>query len=59
MLRDAFIPYISNKYKGTGLGLAIAKKLIEEQNGTIELFNNEIAGATVTLKFPLRVSNEK
>ncbi len=59
MLRDAFKPYISTKSKGTGLGLAIAKKLIEEQNGTIELFNNEIAGATVTLKFPLRVSNEK
>ena len=59
IIRDAFKPYISTKSKGTGLGLAIAKKIIEEQNGTIELFNNEITGATVTLKFPLSVSNEK
>ena len=34
--RQVFNPFFTTKSKGSGLGLAICKRLIEQQNGTIE-----------------------
>jgi nitrogen fixation/metabolism regulation signal transduction histidine kinase len=53
MLIDAFRPYVSTKSRGSGLGLAIAKKLIEEQEGFIELSNNDDSGARVKIYLPV------
>jgi len=53
LLKEAFRPYVSTKSRGSGLGLAIAKKLIEEQNGIIELSNNARGGACVKIYFPI------
>ncbi len=53
MLIDAFQPYVTTKSRGSGLGLAIVKKLIEEQQGFVELSNNDDSGARVKLYLPV------
>jgi len=48
-----FNPFFTTKSKGTGLGLAICKRLIEQQNGTIEVFNNtDGGGVTFVITLP-------
>jgi PAS domain S-box-containing protein len=47
---------ISRKYGGTGLGLTIARKLIEQQNGTIETESRINEGTTFTLSIPYKIS---
>ncbi|WP_097027739.1 sensor histidine kinase [Clostridium peptidivorans] len=42
----------SKKYGGVGLGLSIVKELIEKQNGTISLKDNEPKGTTFLISFP-------
>jgi len=55
-----FEPYITNKKGGTGLGLAICKKIIEEHNGDIKLFNSKLlGGAGVQVSLPIKRRNEK
>lgn len=50
-----FDPFFStnNSGEGMGLGLAIVKRYIDRYNGTISARNNEDAGATFTITFPL------
>lgn len=40
------------KYGGTGLGLPITKKLVELQNGTININSNEGKGTTISIIIP-------
>ncbi len=40
------------KSRGTGLGLSIVESSIKKLNGSIEVFNNEICGATFVIKVP-------
>jgi signal transduction histidine kinase/DNA-binding NarL/FixJ family response regulator/HPt (histidine-containing phosphotransfer) domain-containing protein len=44
--------YTFFKYGGTGLGLPITKKLIELQDGTIEIKSKEGAGTEITVQIP-------
>ena len=48
-----FLPFFTTKPKGTGLGLSICRRLIEQQNGTIQVFNNtDGAGVTFVITLP-------
>lgn len=43
----------SREFGGTGLGLAIVKKLVELQNGQIEVESEVNRGTTFTVRFPI------
>mgnify|MGYP003466127696 FL=1 len=52
IMENLFEPYRTTKgVKGSGLGMAIGKKIIDEHNGKIEVFNDN--GANVVVKLPL------
>ncbi|HEY0828285.1 MAG TPA: ATP-binding protein [Bacilli bacterium] len=44
----------SREYGGTGLGLAIVKRLVELQNGTIEVSSEVHRGTRFTMTFPIK-----
>lgn len=52
-IHNIFLPFYTTKTKGTGLGLAITKRIIELQNGKIEVESNIENGTTFTIKLPL------
>jgi signal transduction histidine kinase len=52
VLGNVFNPFFSTKSKGNGLGLAICKRLAEQHNGTINVFNNPEGGATFVITLP-------
>ncbi len=49
-----FVPFFTTKEtgKGTGLGLSIVKSIVDRHQGTIDVSNGDLGGATFTLKFP-------
>ncbi|MCT7908353.1 PAS domain-containing sensor histidine kinase [Arcobacter lacus] len=50
IINDIFEPFVSSKdHSGMGVGLNIAKKIIEEQNGTITAYNED-EGAVFEIK---------
>lgn len=52
IMNNLFEPYRTTKgVKGSGLGMAIVKKIIDEHNGKIEVFNDN--GANIVVKLPL------
>lgn len=48
---------VSRKYGGTGLGLSITKKLVELQNGTIEIKSEVSKGSEVTVSIPYLIGS--
>jgi len=51
-LEKIFDPFFTTKEKGAGLGLAIVKKLIEDNNGKIEVQSKIGEGTTFTIYLP-------
>ena len=49
---NLFRPFFTTKARGTGLGLSTAKRLVEAQQGTIELFWPDEGGTTVRIQLP-------
>lgn len=59
-----FEPFFTTRKGGTGLGLSIVKRIIENHNGTISIYNNNPPpGVTVKIRLPisdnLKKDNEK
>jgi two-component system sensor histidine kinase AtoS len=57
-LEKIFLPFFTTKPKGTGLGLSICKRLIEQQNGTINVIRNPEGGLTFTIHLPVEQMRE-
>lgn len=56
IMNNLFEPYRTTKgVKGSGLGMAIVKKIIDEHNGKIEVFNDN--GANIVVKLPFVTNN--
>ena len=45
-------PYVTTRAKGTGLGLAIVRKIMEDHEGEIRIFDHSGGGALAQLVFP-------
>jgi two-component system sensor histidine kinase AtoS len=52
-IEKIFLPFFTTKTKGTGLGLSICKRLIEQQNGTINVARNPEGGLMFTINLPV------
>ncbi len=57
ILANPYEPYVTTKPKGSGLGLAIVKKIVEEHGGLISVCNQTGAGASITIRLPIRAGN--
>lgn len=48
-----FEPFVSTKgQRGTGLGLAVTRKLLAQHDGTVQIADPELGGATLEVKLP-------
>jgi Signal transduction histidine kinase len=54
-----FQVYFSTKKTGTGLGLPTAKRIIEENKGTIDIRSEDGKGSSFLIKLPVSKSKEK
>jgi signal transduction histidine kinase len=53
-LRQIFDPFFTTKDYGTGLGLTNSKRLVENNNGQLEIHSTEGRGTEVLLRLPAR-----
>ena len=59
VLKMVFNPFFTTKSKGNGLGLAICRRLVEQHNGSIEVFNNTgRGGVTFVITLPEKQKSE-
>jgi len=58
LLGSIFDPYVTTKTKGAGLGLAIARRIIEEQGGSIRAENDPAGGALVIIQLPVSLDTK-
>lgn len=55
-----FEPFYSSKgHAGTGLGLAVARKIVQEMNGAIELWNPPDGGAEFRVRLPASLPEQR
>ena len=52
---DLFEQVNRDRSQGTGLGLAICKRLVDLQNGSIEIESEEGVGTTISFQLPLQI----
>lgn len=52
--RRAFEPFFTTKARGTGLGLSICQRIVESQNGSIQISSRLNHGTTVSVRMPIR-----
>ena len=65
-IKNFFEPYVTTKQNGTGLGLAIVRKIIEQHDGSLNIYNSSNAlhktfnkGAVAVIKLPLILNKNK
>ena len=65
-ITNFFEPYVTTKQNGTGLGLAIVRKIIEQHDGSLNLYNSSNVlhrtfnkGAIAMIKLPLILNKNK
>jgi len=54
-----FEPLISTKTFGVGLGLPLVRQIVELHGGTVEISNNNGAGADVKIELPNQMHSTK
>ena len=65
-ISNFFEPYVTTKQNGTGLGLAIVRKIIEQHDGSLNLYNSSTVlhktfnkGVIAVIKLPLILKKDK
>ena len=65
-ITNFFEPYVTTKKNGTGLGLAIVRKIIEQHDGSLNIYNSNNLlhktfdkGAIAVIKLPLIFNKDK
>ncbi|MFC4388593.1 ATP-binding protein [Gracilibacillus marinus] len=51
--RELFEPFSTSKSNGTGLGLNVVKTIIENHQGSIELYTSDNTGTTFQIRLPI------
>jgi len=57
-LASIFDPYFTTKAEGSGLGLWIAQQIVTAHGGSLQAQNGSAGGAALTMRLPLRTTDE-